>query len=66
MEPESRLLRIQEVAVRCSLSKSSINRLVAQGRFPLLVQVGARAVRWWSHEVEAWLAELPRSEGATR
>ena len=34
-----------------------------ENTFPLPLQVGARAVRWPSSEVDAWLASRPRATG---
>ena len=59
---DKRLMRACEVMEACSLPKTSFRRMVAEGRFPKPVKVGLRSIRWWSHEVEAWLEDLPRLE----
>lgn len=45
------------------LSYSSVWDLMRQGHFPLSVRIGGR-VYWRAHEVESWIAALPRSEYA--
>lgn len=49
-----RLIRLQEVMARTSLSRPYLYKLTADGRFPPLVKVGA-ATMWVEHEVEAWI-----------
>ena len=63
---ERRLLKQQDVVRLCSLPKSSLYALMDRGEFPRPVRLGKRAVRWWSTEVEAWLEDLPRSEGGAK
>ena len=58
-----RLMRRQEVEVRCGLARSSIYRLMRQGKFPAPLKVGARAVRWSEGEIERRLLERPRAHG---
>ena len=58
-----RLLTRREVETRCSLSRSSLYRLMRQGMFPEPIRVGVRAVRWPASEIEAWLSDRPRAAG---
>ena len=58
-----RLMRREEVEIRCGIACTTIYRLMRAGRFPLPVKVGPRAVRWSSTEIEAWLASRPRANG---
>ena len=58
-----RLLTRREVETRCSLSRSSLYRLMRSGRFPEPLRVGVRAVRWPASEIEAWLSDRPRAAG---
>ena len=53
------LLRIDEVTALCALSRPTIYRMMAEGRFPRQVQLGSRAVRWRRADVEAWIEERP-------
>jgi prophage regulatory protein len=56
-EPETgeRILRVREVVYRCGISKRTIYRLEAAGRFPARRQLGPRAVGWAESEVRAWI-----------
>ena len=56
-----RLIKLEEVVEMCSISRSEIYRQVADERFPSPVKVGVRAARWRLSEVEAWIADLPRT-----
>ena len=58
-EPETgeRLLRLPEVVRRCGISKRTIYRLEAVGRFPARRQLGPRAVGWAESEISAWMAD---------
>lgn len=57
--PIGRLLRRQEVQQETGLSRSSIYRLMDEGKFPRPRRMGARAVAWPSAEIDAWKATLP-------
>lgn len=50
------LLRLPAVIARTGLSKTTIHRLEAAGRFPRRRRVGTRAVAWLTAEVDAWVA----------
>ena len=50
-----RLMRRRSVLACAGVSKSTLGRLVAQGRFPAAIPLGACATRWVEHEVAAWL-----------
>lgn len=49
------LLRKQEVLRRADLSHSSLYALMAEGRFPRPVRIGARSVRWVESEVQDFI-----------
>ena len=53
----TRLLRMPEVEARTGLSRSTINVLRRQGRFPQPVLLGARALGWIESEIEEWIRE---------
>ena len=61
-----RLMRREEVETRCGIARTTIYRLMRCGQFPEPIKVGARAVRWSSTEIEAWLASRPRATGEAR
>lgn len=54
-----RLLRLPEVAHLTGLSKSTIYKMVDEGRFPKQVRNGSRAVAWPRRVVAAWIKERP-------
>ena len=56
-----RLLTLQQVMDRTGLARATIYDLMAKGLFPRCVRVGPRAVRWWEHEIEDWMSNLPRA-----
>lgn len=49
------LLRLPQVIELTGLSKTTIHRMEAQGRFPRRRQIGARAVAWNAAEIEEWI-----------
>lgn len=49
------ILRRKQVEQRTGLSRSTIYLRVAQGNFPKVVSLGARAVGWLESEIEEWL-----------
>jgi len=56
----STLLRKPEVLSRLGISKSTLTRWVENGTFPPPVQIGPRAVGWFAHDLEAFLASRQR------
>jgi prophage regulatory protein len=52
-----RIIRIDEVIDRTSLSKSTILRMARLGDFPASVPLGEYARGWVEAEVDAWLDE---------
>ena len=55
-----RILRLPEVQKRVSLSRSTIYNLIASGQFPQRVSLGARAMGFFEHEIDAWIKQLAR------
>lgn len=55
-------LRRPQVATKIGVSVPTLERMVADGRFPLPFQIGENSVAWRSDEVEAWMAERPRAK----
>ena len=58
---EERMLRLRSVVSMTGLSKSTLYRLIKQGRFPQPLRLTQRAVRWRREEVDEWLSQRPRS-----
>jgi len=51
-----KVLRLDEVIERVGLRRSSIYSYIKQGRFPVPISLGARAVGWLDHEISEWLS----------
>ena len=49
------ILRLKKVKDRTGLSRSTIYLRIQEGTFPRPINLGARAVGWIEHEIEAWL-----------
>lgn len=47
--------RLPQVCQQVGFSRSEIYRLIALGRFPKPIPLGARAVAWDMDEVDAWV-----------
>ena len=58
-----RLLRRRQVEEITGLSRSSIYRLMRDGKFPRPVKVGLAAVRWRASDITAWLESRPVARG---
>lgn len=54
-----KLLRVREVLDRTGLRRSTLYRLMAEGKFPRPRQLGMRAVAWVESEVEEWIGARP-------
>lgn len=50
------LQRPKVVAKRIGFAKTSLYRLIAEGKFPQPIQLGPRAVAWPSDQVDEWIA----------
>ena len=50
-----KILRLNKVKDRTGLSRSTIYLRIQEGTFPRPINLGARAVGWIEHEIEAWL-----------
>ena len=59
-EPLS-MLKLEEVKDRVKLGTSTIYRYMDNGEFPRPVKLG-NSVRWYEHEINAYLKSLPRVE----
>lgn len=62
MATEVRLLRRGQVENLVGLSRSEIYRLLSRNQFPVPIVVGARARRWYEHEILEWIESHPRSK----
>lgn len=57
------ILRLPDVMKRVGLCRASIYQHIAEGSFPKQISLGARAVGWLEHEIDAWLAAMIRVRG---
>lgn len=49
------LIKLPEVKRRTTLSTSEIYRRLESGTFPKQIKLGAKAVAWLEHEIDAWI-----------
>jgi len=54
------LIRLADVCELLGMSRSTVYKLLSEGRFPEPVRVGVRSVRWRVDAVEAWRDALGR------
>ena len=59
----SRLPRVKE---RTALSRSAIYSLIAQGKFPASISLGARSVAWLDDEITNWILERAASRDGAK
>ena len=64
-EEQDRLVRIDEVAARLSVSKRLCWKLLAAGRLPAPVRLGS-AVRWRQRDIDAFIADGCSVAGGVR
>jgi prophage regulatory protein len=54
--PESQILRLREVVAITTFSRSSVYRLLRDGRFPRPIKLGVHARGWRRSDIENYLA----------
>ncbi|QYJ77927.1 helix-turn-helix transcriptional regulator [Shewanella acanthi] len=52
-----KLIKLKEVIEITCLTKATIYRMIAAGKFPKQVSLGDRAVAWIESEIEGWINE---------
>ena len=63
------LLRLNRVREKCGLKTTAIYTSMGEGKFPLPVRIGRRAVAWIESEIDGWIeqrAAAPRAVIRTR
>ena len=60
----TRLLRIQAVCEKTTLSRSTIYAKIRAGTFPRGRRIGGQAVAWLESEIDEWIANLPEADPA--
>ena len=53
------ILRRKTVESRTGLSRSTLYKLIQEGKFPKPVSLGARSVGWNSLHIDRWVEERP-------
>ncbi len=53
------LMRRREVEEVLGISRSSIYRLMQEGKFPRPLKIGPAAVRWRASDIMVWLESCP-------
>lgn len=61
---KDRLLRLPEVEHLTALKKSSLYRLIQEGKFPRGIRLSARATAWSEKQVCDWVEERKNDGGA--
>jgi prophage regulatory protein len=51
------ILRLPLVKTRTGLSRSTLYKQIADGKFPKPIRLGPRAVGWLESEIQAWIKE---------
>ena len=52
-----KVLRIKEVCAQTGLSRSTLLRRIAEGRFPKGKKIGSRNLGWLDSQIDQWLSE---------
>ena len=61
-EQEERLLRLPEVMARLGIARSSVWRMVAEGKLPKPVKLAPRTTVWRNSEISAFIDSLRVAE----
>ena len=56
--------RLNAVKVRTGLSRSTIYKMMSEGKFPASMKLGERAVGWKSSDVTDWIESRSSTAGA--
>ncbi|MDE2842365.1 MAG: AlpA family phage regulatory protein [Chloroflexota bacterium] len=52
------MLRIADVLEVVGVSRSTLYKMIADGRFPRPMRVGQRAARWRQSDIQRWMDSL--------
>lgn len=55
IKQQNRIIRLSEVRLRCSLSRSTIYEMMQSKKFPQRVKLGERGVGWVEAEIDEWI-----------
>jgi prophage regulatory protein len=56
IEKSQNLKRLPDVLRRVGYSRSTVYQLIAEGKFPKPISLGARAVAWLESDIDEWIA----------
>jgi prophage regulatory protein len=59
--PPSRLLRLPSVLERVPHSKTTLYRLIKEGKFKAPIRLGVNSVAWLESDVEAYIQTLAKA-----
>lgn len=51
----AKIIRLPELSSRIGLTRTSIYRLISQGKFPKQIKLSLRTSGWLESEVETWI-----------
>jgi len=55
MEPFMKIIRLNQVIDATGLGRSTIYKYIAEGKFPLSLQLSERCVGWVESEIQQWI-----------
>ena len=59
----STISRLPDAKARTGLSRSTIYKLEAEGKFPKRIKLGERAVGWRTSDIDAWIESRTSAAG---
>ena len=60
MENQTQIIRFPKLHEITSLSRTTVWRLEADGKFPKRILIGSRGVGWLLNEIQDWMTSRPR------
>ena len=54
-EHSKRIIKIPKVSDKTGLCKTAVYNLIAEGKFPKQIPLGARSVGWLESEIDGWI-----------
>ncbi len=56
--PPLRVLRLPEVIQKTGLARTTLYMMSRDGKFPVSISLGGKAMGWIESEIDQWIAEL--------
>lgn len=63
--PDDRFIDLKEVVHLTALSKTTIYKMVKEGRFPAQLNTGAVRVVWSHNDVQGWIRSIKEAATAS-